>query len=418
MRQMAGVLPLRINARTYRIVRRSAHCGMCYAIPGKVIAINNNLVTVEYFGEKKTAKNDFFSLTLGDYVYAQGGFVIQKMKESDALSILEGWQELFFQLQKRDIALSSNPKTLYQRANFIRNKYLGNACCVHGIIEFSNYCRNDCLYCGLRSSNAALGRYRMEIDEIVETAQHSFSELGFKALVLQSGEDTWYTREKLVRIVREVRKRAQVFLILSIGERDLEIYEELYQEGARGALLRFETSNSALYSKMRPGHALEDRLGLIKKLAEIGYLVMTGFLIGLPGQNQEDLMREIELCGSLNPEMFSFGPFIPHPKTPLVDERPPSLDVVLETIARTRIKFPESKILATTATATLDKEGLKLALLAGANSLMINVTPPKYQPLYELYPNRQGLGISLPKQVTQTVELLQSLGRAPTDLGL
>jgi biotin synthase len=391
---------------------------MCYAIPGKVIAINNNLVTVEYFGEKKTAKNDFFSLTLGDYVYAQGGFVIQKMKESDALSILEGWQELFFQLQKRDIALSSNPKTLYQRANFIRNKYLGNACCVHGIIEFSSYCRNDCLYCGLRSSNAALVRYRMEIDEIVETAQYSFSELGFKALVLQSGEDTWYDREKLVRIVREVRKRAQVFLILSIGERDLKIYEELYQEGARGALLRFETSNSALYSKMRPGHALEDRLGLIKKLAEIGYLVMTGFLIGLPGQNQEDLMRDIELCGSLNPEMFSFGPFIPHPKTPLVDEKLPSLDVVLETIARTRLKFPESKILATTATATLDKEGLKLALLAGANSLMINVTPPKYQPLYELYPNRQGLGISLAEQVSQTVRLLESLGRAPTDLGL
>jgi biotin synthase len=169
---------------------------------------------------------------------------------------------------------------------------------------------------------------------------------------------------------------------------------------------------------MRPGHALEDRLGLIKKLAEIGYLVMTGFLIGLPGQNQEDLMRDIELCGSLNPEMFSFGPFIPHPKTPLVDEKLPSLDVVLETIARTRLKFPESKILATTATATLDKEGLKLALLAGANSLMINVTPPKYQPLYELYPNRQGLGISLAEQVSQTVRLLESLGRAPTDLGL
>ncbi len=391
---------------------------MCYAIPGKVIAINDNLVTVEYFGEKKTAKNDFFSLSLGDYIYAQGGFVVQKMKEADALPILEGWQELFFQLQKKDAVLSSNPKTLYQRANSIRNKYLGNACCVHGIIEFSNYCRNDCLYCGLRSSNSELARYRMEIEEIIETAKYSFGELGFKALVLQSGEDTWYTGEKLTKIVREIRKKAQVFLILSIGERDLKIYEELYQEGARGALLRFETSNSALYTKMRPGRALEDRIKLIKKLAEIGYLVMTGFLIGLPGQSQEDLMHDIELCGSLSPEMFSFGPFIPHPKTPLVDERPPSLDTVLEIIARTRLKFPESKILATTATATLDAEGIKFALLAGANSLMINVTPQKYQPLYELYPNRQGLGISLPDQVSQTVELLESLGRAPTDLGL
>jgi biotin synthase len=391
---------------------------MCYAIPGKVVEIKDKSVTVEYFGEKRTAKNDFFSLAAGDYVYAQGGFVIQKMKEAEALSILDGWRELFFQLQKTDTALSNNPKTLYQRANFIRNKHLGNACCVHGIIEFSNYCRNDCLYCGLRKSNAELARYRMDTDEIVQTAHYSFSELGFKALVLQSGEDSWYTREKLAQIVREVRKKAQVFLILSIGERDLETYRELYQEGARGALVRFETSNPALYSKMRPGYTLEDRVSLIRKLAEIGYLVMTGFLVGLPGSSQEDLMRDIELCGSLSPEMFSFGPYIPHPKTPLANEKPPSIDMVLEAIARTRLKFPESKILATTATATLDKEGLKFALLAGANSLMINVTPPKYQPLYELYPNRQGVGISLPQQVAQTVELLQSLGRAPTDLGL
>lgn len=391
---------------------------MCYAIPGKVVAINDKLVTVEYFGEKRTAKNDFYRLSLGDYVYAQGGFVVQKMKEKDALPILEGWQELFFQLQRKDTALSSNPKTLYQRANFVRNKHLGNACCVHGIIEFSNYCRNDCLYCGLRKSNAELQRYRMDIGEIVQAARYSFSELGFKALVLQSGEDTWYTREKLVSIVREVRNKAQVFLILSIGERDLETYRELYREGARGALLRFETSNPALYSKMRPGHTLKDRLKLIRKLEEIGYLVMTGFLIGLPGSSQQDLERDIELCGSLHPEMFSFGPYIPHPKTPLANEKPPSIDMVLETIAHTRLKFPESRILATTATGTLDKEGYKFALLAGANSLMINVTPQKYQPLYELYPNRQGLGVSLPKQVSQTVELLHSLGRAPTDLGL
>jgi len=391
---------------------------MCYAIPGKVVEIKDKLVTVEYFGEKRTAKNDFYRLSLGDYIYAQGGFVVQKMKEADALPILDGWRELFFQLQKKDNAQSNNPKTLYQRANFIRNKHLGNACCVHGIIEFSNYCRNDCLYCGLRNSNSELARYRMDTDEIVQTAEYSFGELGFKALVLQSGEDTWYTGEKLVQIVRDLRKKAQVFLIVSIGERDLEIYRELYKEGARGVLLRFETSNSSLYSKMRPGYTLEERLRLIKKLVEMGYLAMTGFLIGLPGQSQEDLMRDIELCGSLHPEMFSFGPYIPHPKTPLAHEKPPSIDMVLETIAQTRLKFPESKILATTATGTLDKEGFKFALLAGANSLMINVTPQKYQPLYELYPNRQGVGISLAQQVAQTVELLHSLGRAPTDLGL
>jgi len=288
----------------------NAHCGMCYAIPGKVVEIKDKSVTVEYFGEKRTAKNDFFSLAPGDYVYAQGGFVIQKMKEADALPILDGWRELFFQLQQKDSALTNNPKTLYQRANSVRNRHLGNACCVHGIIEFSNYCRNDCLYCGLRSSNAELERYRMDSDEIAQAAHYAFSELGFRALVLQSGEDSWYSAEKLAEIVREVRRRARVFLILSIGERDLETYRKLYQEGARGALVRFETGNPALYSKMRPGHSLEDRLSLIRELAEIGYLVMTGFLIGLPGQSREDLARDIELTGSLKPEMFSFGPYI------------------------------------------------------------------------------------------------------------
>ncbi len=391
---------------------------MCYAIPGKVIDIKDNLVTVEYFGEKKNAKNDFFSLSIGDYVYAQGGFVVQKMKEADALPILDGWQELFFHLQKKDRSLSSNPRTLYQRANALRNKHLGNACCVHGIIEFSNYCRNDCLYCGLRNSNSELKRYRMDADEIVQAALYAFDELGFKALVLQSGEDPWYTPEKLAEIVRKVRQKAQVFLILSIGERNLETYRKLYQQGARGALLRFETSNSDLYSKMRPGHILKDRLQLIKDLGKTGYLVMTGFLVGLPGQTQDDLKRDVELCGSLSPEMFSFGPYLPHPRTPLADEKPASLEAVLETIARTRINFPGSKILATTATATLNKDGIKSALLAGANSLMINVTPQKYQPLYELYPNRQGIGVALTEQVKETVELLSSLGRAPTDLGI
>jgi biotin synthase len=392
---------------------------MCYAIPGKVVEINNNIVTVDYFGEKKKAKNDFYEVNVGDYVYAQGGFVVQKIPPDEAISILDTWKEYFFKLQETDLRLTREPKTLYQIANSTRQKHLGNSCCIHGIVEFSNYCRNNCLYCGIRKDNPQVKRYRMEIKEIVEVCEYAVHELGFKALVLQSGEDLWYDDEKLVNMVEKVRKRCAILLVLSIGERSVETYKKLYQAGARGILLRFETSNPILYTKYRPNHILEDRVYLINKLREIGYLIMTGFLVGLPEQTEQDILNDIDLTARLGAEMFSFGPFIPHPQTPLSNASPPSLDSVLTTIARARILHPEAKILATTALETLNKEkGAKLGLLSGANSLMINVTPKKYRELYELYPNRIGTQMGIKERIDSLLQLLYSLGRAPTDIGI
>lgn len=392
---------------------------MCYAIPGKVTEINNHIVTVDYFGEKRRARNDFYELSFGDYVYAQGGFVIQKIPEDEALSILETWRELFFKLQEVDLRLADAPKNLYQRANSIRQKHLGNSCCIHGIIEFSNYCRNDCLYCGLRKSNHKLRRYRMEIEEILKTAEYAARELNFKALVLQSAEDFWYTQERLLDLVKQIMREFPVLLILSLGERDIDTYKKLYEAGCRGVLLRFETSNPLLYEKYKPGYRLGDRIDLIQKLKEIGYLIFTGSLIGLPKQDEEDLLNDIELVGSLESEMFSFGPFLPHPDTPLKDEPSPSLELVLNTLARARIMYPESRILVTTALETLDKEkGAKEGLLCGANSLMVNVTPFKYQSLYELYPHRAGTDLEIKERINAVLALLHAIGRAPTDLGI
>jgi len=392
---------------------------MCYSIPGKVTGIKENIVSVDYFGEEKKAKNDFFQLKVGDYVYAQGGFVVQRISAREAMPVLESWKELFVKLQEADFKLSQNPKTLYQRANYIRNKYLGNACCVHGIIEFSNYCRCDCLYCGIRKSNSALTRYRMEVDEIVNVAVEAAEKLGFKALVLQSGEDVWYDDTKLVDIVTKIREKAPVLLVLSIGERDIKTYQKLYDVGARGVLLRFETSNPKLYEKMRPAHQLKERVDLINALREMGYLILTGFLIGLPGQTEVDIQNDIKLTASLGTDMFSFGPFIPHPNTPLAKNSPPSLDTVLSVIANTRLAHPEAKILVTTAMETLDKEnGMKFGLLSGGNSLMINLTPFKYQRLYDIYPDRAGVAEDVAQRIDSAIKLLHSLGRAPSDLGL
>jgi len=362
---------------------------MCYAIPGKVVEINNSIVTIDYFGEQRKARNEFYELQIGEYIYAQGGFVIQKIPADEALQILGIWEEFFFKLQETDLRLTRETKTLYQIANSLRQRHLGNSCCVHGIIEFSNFCRNNCLYCGLRKDNKFLKRYRMSIDEIVDVCDYAANELGFKAVVLQSGEDLWYDKEQLVGIVEKIKKRGPVLLILSIGERELEIYEELYDIGVRGVLLRFETSNPLLYKKYRPDHLLEARINLIKQLKEIGYMIFTGFLIGLPEQTEEDILNDITLTDSLGTDMFSFGPFIPHLQTPLSDAILPTLELVLNTIARARIMYPDSKIVVTTSLETLDKEnGARLGLLSGANSLMINVTPKEYRNLYEIYPDR------------------------------
>ncbi|MDI6788239.1 MAG: HypC/HybG/HupF family hydrogenase formation chaperone, partial [Planctomycetota bacterium] len=274
---------------------------MCYAIPGKVVEIDERIATIEYFGERKKAYTDLTETFMGDYVYAQGGFVIQKVPEAEAQEILSDWKELFFRLQETDQKLTNNPKNLYQRANALRQKHQGNSCCIHGILEFSNYCKNNCLYCGIRNSNKKLQRYRMTSEEILSAVDYAVNQLGFKALVLQSGEDYWYDENTLYQIVKDIRQRYPVLIFISIGERELSTYQKLHTAGARGVLLRFETSDSALYAQVKPDSKLQRRLELIRKIRSLGYLVITGFLVGLPGSNGREkpqipqIIRNIKL---------------------------------------------------------------------------------------------------------------------------
>jgi biotin synthase len=308
-------------------------------------------------------------------------------------------------------------ETLYAGANRIRKERLDNACCVHGILEFSNHCVNDCLYCGIRCGNSGLSRYRMTEEQILEAVRYAVEELGFKAMVLQSGEDNHYTDDMLVRIVGKIRERHGILLFMSIGERSRECYRRLYGAGAFGALLRFETSNEELYKRMRPGKRLDDRVGLIKDLKGMGFVVATGFLIGLPGQTKTDIVNDILLTKSLEPDMYSFGPLIPHPATPLASAERPMLDDVLKAIALSRLVDPEAKILVTSALETLAPEARKKGLLAGANSLMINTTPKELRRSYDIYPGK-AKDEDVGEAIEETVELLHSLGRAPTDLGV
>ncbi|MCX5751583.1 MAG: [FeFe] hydrogenase H-cluster radical SAM maturase HydE [Candidatus Saganbacteria bacterium] len=431
---------------------------MCYAIPGKVVEINDKKVTVDYFGEHKYAVNEFMGLKVGDYIYAQGGFVINRISEAEALPVLEAWKELFFTLKAVDNRLvraktstdkidpaflklmdkASEEKTLsreelltlletedrdeqallYKTANFIRQKHLSNSCCIHGIIEFSNYCTNDCNYCGIRKSNQTISRYRMSEEEILQTIDHAVNILGFKALLLQSGEDPEYPVERLQKLVTEIKKRFHVLLFVSVGELVKDGYRRLWEAGARGVLLRFETSNPILYNNCHPNQLLSSRIDEIKNCLDIGYLIVTGGLVGLPGQESEDVLEDIFTAKMLKAEMYSFGPFLPHPQTTFSKFPPSKLETMLNTIAVARIVDPEAKILVTTALETLGKEeGRKQALMAGANSLMLNLTPPKYRKLYTIYPERFGEEKPIEKQIEETLEVLYSIGRAPTDIG-
>jgi biotin synthase len=259
----------------------------------------------------------------------------------------------------------------------------------------------------------------MTLEEIMSNVDYAVNKLGFKSLVLQSGEDYWYDDDKLYTIIKAIREKFPTLIFLSIGERSVELYKQLYDLGARGVLMRFETCNKNSYAQLKPGLELEKRIDLLKQLRNIGYLIITGFLVGLPGQKSKEVLENIKLTAALGAEMFSFGPFIPHPQTPLADNPKPKLSTMLNAIAKARLMYPEARILVTTALETLDKEkGAREGLMAGANSLMINITPLKYRKLYEIYPDRAGTDDEITTRIDSILKLLNDLGRAPTDIGV
>ncbi len=432
---------------------------MCYAIPGKVTEIKDKIVTVEYFGERKHAINEIDELKIGDYIYAQGGYVIKIIPEAEAKSILTTWKETFFELQELDLRLSrldlekqgvdkkltvildraledlpikkedllyllnltqeKELNMLFKVANFLRQKHLGNSCCVHGIIEFSNYCSQGCQYCGISTHNQDLTRYRMSKEEIIEAAYTAVEKDGFKALVLQSGEDSSYSVDDLCEIVSKIKEKCAVLIFISCGEVGLDGLKKLFKAGARGLLMRFETSNPNLYAKIHPGKNLATRIAHLKEAYKLGYLIITGGLIGPPGQTNQDILNDILLTKELNTEMYTFGPFLPHPNTPLGKNPAPDIKTVLKTLAVARIAGQEeAKIVVTTGFETLYQNARQEGLVAGANSVMLNVTPEKYSQHYLIYPNRAHSNEALQGQIEETLKILRDLGRAPTDLGI
>ena len=275
---------------------------------------------------------------------------------------------------------------LFNLADKIRKDNVGDEVHLRGLIEFSNICKCSCKYCGLRSPNKEIKRYRILKDEIIEYVKHAVN-LGYKTIVLQSGEDEYFTTEKMVEIIKAIKK-FDVALTLSIGERSFEDYKAFKQAGADRYLIRIETTDKELYKKLHPNMDFNNRLRCLQDLKTLGYEVGTGCLVGLPEQTIESLADDILFFKEIGADMVGIGPFIPHPNTPLKDEKTGSFTLALKVMALTRILLPDINIPATTAMETLNPNGRILALQSGANVVMPNVTSTEYRAKYEIYPNK------------------------------
>ncbi len=277
-------------------------------------------------------------------------------------------------------------RELCTAADRVRRRYVGDEVHLRGLIEFTNLCTQNCLYCGLRRDNRGLERYRLDPEAIIGCAAKAAA-LGYKTLVLQSGEGNSYTREDMECIIRSIKK-LDVAITLSIGEKTKEEYRAYREAGADRYLIRIETTDKRLYEEMSPSMSFENRVRCLRDLKTLGYEVGTGCLIGLPGQTTESLAEDILFFREIDSDMIGLGPFIPHPDTPLGAAPGGSLELSIKVLAITRLLMPDSNIPATTAMETLNRQGRIIALQSGANVVMPNVTGGEYRRLYALYPGK------------------------------
>ena len=278
---------------------------------------------------------------------------------------------------------------LYNTADKIRQKYYGNDVYLRGLIEFTNYCRNDCYYCGIRAGNNNTERYRLSEEDILACCENGY-ELGFRTFVLQGGEDNYYSDDLICKIVSSIKKiYSDCAVTLSIGEKSYESYKRFYDCGADRYLLRHETATNSHYAKLHPEKmSLDNRKKCLYNLKEIGYQVGAGFMVGSPYQTVENLVADLQFLKKFEPDMIGIGPFIPHSETPFAEFKGGTLRDTLVMVALTRILIPTSLIPATTALGTISTQGRELGLKAGANVVMPNLSPVKFRKLYDLYDNK------------------------------
>jgi len=278
---------------------------------------------------------------------------------------------------------------LASKAREVRESIYGKEVYLRGLIEFTNYCKNDCLYCGIRRSNKNAERYRLTEEQILNCCEVGYK-LGFRTFVLQGGEDAYFNDDVLVPLIKEIKEKyPDCALTLSIGEREKDSYQRLFDAGADRYLLRHETADKEHYESLHPAElSFDHRMQCLRDLKEIGFQVGCGMMIGSPYQTVKHLIKDLRFLQEFKPEMVGIGPFIPHHDTPFADRETGSVDITLKLLSIIRIMLPEVLLPATTALGTADGLGREKGILAGANVVMPNLSPSDVRGKYLLYDNK------------------------------
>ena len=309
------------------------------------------------------------------------------------------WIQLFSTFTPEDAAYAQTLSRTITDAHFGKNIYF------RGIVEFSNICKNDCYYCGIRCSNRNVSRYRLTGEDILACCQEGY-EAGFRTFVLQGGEDGWFNDSRMCEIIRSIKTAyPDCAVTLSLGERSRESYQMLFDAGADRYLLRHETADPAHYARLHPPfQTLESRMRCLSDLKQIGYQTGCGIMVGSPGQTPETLAEDMVFMQQFRPHMVGVGPFLPHRDTPFRSEDPGSVETTLFILALCRIMLPRVLMPATTALGTAEVDGRQLGVLVGCNVVMPNLSPAHVRKKYMLYDNKAGTELT----ARQGIALLRS----------
>lgn len=317
----------------------------------------------------------------------------------------EQWRE-WIETTNKDLE-----QQLYAQARQVRETWYGKDVYIRGLIEFTNYCKNDCYYCGIRRSNHKAARYRLTAEEILACCKTGY-ELGFRTFVLQGGEDLFYTDLRLARMVAAIKETyPDCAVTLSVGERSRKSYEMLYGAGADRYLLRHETANDAHYGQLHPKEmSLENRKRCLWDLKEIGFQVGAGMMVGSPGQTVECILEDLEFLRELQPDMVGIGPFIPHCETPFSGRKAGTVVQTLRLLAVVRLLLPQVLLPATTALGTIEQDGRERGMLAGANVVMPNLSPSNVRDKYQLYDKKLCTGSEAAENLSYLKQSMESIG--------
>lgn len=322
--------------------------------------------------------------------------------------------------QLRKLLSSSTPDPeLASKAAAARQSVYGNKVFIRGLIEFTNYCKNDCCYCGIRKSQTNVSRYRLTTEQILDCCSTGY-DLGFRTFVLQGGEDGWWNDDRLCAVVSQIKENhPDCAVTLSVGERSRESYQRLFDVGADRYLLRHETADSCHYSKLHPENlTLENRMVCLQNLKDIGYQVGCGFMVGSPGQTVEHLIRDLRFIEEFQPHMVGIGPFLPAAGTPFSHEAAGSADLTIKLLSIIRLMHPKVLLPATTALGTAEADGRERGILAGANVIMPNLSPQDVRKKYMLYDNKIATGDEAAESVNNLRKSMEKIGyQVVTDRG-